>query len=207
MNITLAKPALAACAAALCALAAPSAHALFKVIGPDGRVTYTDRPPPASEGRVLPVNRETGVASDPQLPFALHQVAMRIPVVLYTTAECGDGSPMARALLARRGIPYSERTATSQEEREAWARIVGGSETPTLLVGSQSLRGFTPSAWDETLDVAGYPRSSQLPVTYQPPAPTPLIPPRADTPAPRTPPTTPRAPANEGGANPSGIRF
>ncbi|HEU4644591.1 MAG TPA: DUF4124 domain-containing protein, partial [Burkholderiales bacterium] len=41
-----------AAAAALFVLTVGAAHAQFKVVGPDGKVTYTDRPPPAAEGRV-----------------------------------------------------------------------------------------------------------------------------------------------------------
>jgi len=37
--------------ASLLMLAAASGQAQFKVVGPDGRITYTDRPPPAAEGR------------------------------------------------------------------------------------------------------------------------------------------------------------
>lgn len=190
--------------AALC-LGAAQAQGLFKTVGPDGRVTYSDRPPPASEGRVQPVNRETGRSSDPQLPYALRQVASRFPVTLFTSSNCGEACPMARSYLLRRGVPFAERAANTVEERESWATIVGGTEVPTLLVGSQSLRGFVPAAWDETLDVAGYPRTSQLPASYQPPTPTPLIPPKvvAQNPAP---PSLPAAPS-AADSNPSGIRF
>jgi glutaredoxin len=196
------KPVLLACALVL---AAPAAHALFKVVGPDGRVTYTDRPPLASEGRVVPVSRDTGAAIDNTLPFALRPVVARFPVTLYTSSDCGDACVMGRSHLSRRGVPFTERNASTQEEREAWSRIVGGAEAPTLQVGGQSVRGgFVPSAWDETLDVAGYPRTSLLPPTYQPPAAVPLIPPRAaPSPTPPTRPTT--APAAD--SNPSGIRF
>jgi hypothetical protein len=198
------RPALAAFAAAtLWALASTPAWALFKVVGPDGRVTYTDRPPPSSEGKVMPVNRDTGVASDPALPFALRQVVTRFPVVLYTAVDCGNACELGRALLSRRGIPYSERSATTTEEREAWERIVGGSQAPTLTVGSQSLRGFSPASWEETLDLAGYPRASQLPATYKA-AVAPLIAPRVAAPAPAAP---ARPQANETAPNPSGIRF
>ena len=39
-------------------LSAPPAFALYKVVGPDGRVTYTDRPPAIAGGeRVLPLGR------------------------------------------------------------------------------------------------------------------------------------------------------
>jgi glutaredoxin len=195
------KPALLAAALML---AAPAAHALFKVVGPDGRVTYTDRPPSSSEGRALPVNRDTGAVVDTTLPFALRAVVARFPVTLYTAIDCGDGCVMARSHLARRGIPYTERSASTLEEREQWMRIVGGGEAPTLQVGGQSIRGgYVPAAWDETLDVAGYPRNSLLPPTWQQPAALPLLPPR---PAPPTAPP-PAATRPEPAQDPGGIRF
>jgi len=185
-------------------LAAPAAHALFKVIGPDGRVTYTDRPPSPADGRVVNVDKE-GRASDPSLPFALRQVATRFPVTLFTASTCGDACALGRNLLSKRGVPFTERVAESDEEREAWPRLVGGSEAPVLKIGGQTLRGFTPVAWDETLDTAGYPRQSQLPANYQTPAPIPLIerkpPPKAAPEAPALP------PVGDNGSNPGGIRF
>ena len=194
---------LPACAAALL-LAAPAAHALFKVIGPDGKVTYTDRQPATSEGRVLPVNRDTGRASDPALPYALRQVAARFPVTLYTASNCGEACALGRSLLGKRGVPFAERTAETDEEREAWVRLVGGLEAPVLKVGEQILRGYAPVAWDEALNVAGYPRQSLLPANYQAPAPVPLAERR---PSPQRP-TAPAAPAApEPSSNPSGIRF
>lgn len=191
--------------AAALLLAAPAAHALFKVIGPDGRVTYTDRPPSPSEGRAMPVNKETGRASDPALPFALRQVATRFPVTLYTASSCGDACALGRNLLSKRGVPFTERTAATDEEREAWPRLVGGSEAPVLKVGEQTLRGYSPVAWDETLDTAGYPRQSLLPANYQAAAPVPLIE-RRVAPKPASP-AAPNAATDEPGSNPSGIRF
>lgn len=190
--------------AAALLLVAPAAHALFKVIGPDGKVTYTDRPPSPSEGRAMPVNKETGRASDPALPFALRQVATRFPVTLYTASSCGDACALGRGLLTRRGVPFIERTAASDEEREAWPRIVGGSEAPVLKVGEQTLRGYSPVAWDETLDTAGYPRQSLLPANYQAAAPVPLLERKA---APKAPAPAAAPAATEEPANPSGIRF
>ena len=194
--------------AAALALGAPSAHALFKVVGPDGRVTYTDRPPQASEGRVMPVNAETGRPTDPALPLALRQVATRFPVTLYTASNCGEACALGRNLLSKRGVPFTERTAETDEEREAWTRLVGGLEAPVLKVGEQQLRGFTPVAWSETLDVAGYPRQSALPPTYQAPPAIPLLERRPAAPPPsRTAPQGPGAPVVDPGSSPSGIRF
>lgn len=202
MKAVLLAPALAAALM----FAATSAHALFKVVGPDGKVTYTDRPPPASGGKVVPVNRDTGSASDPALPFALRQVATRFPVTLYTAANC-EPCGLARQLLARRGIPFAERVAESQEDRAAWERIVGGPEAPALRVGGQVLRGFNAGSWDETLDVAGYPRQSLLPANYQAPAAAPLVERRATAPNP-APQPLPAVPADQDiTPSPGGIRF
>jgi hypothetical protein len=104
-------------------------------------------------------------------------------------------------------VPYAERTAKTTEEREAWERIVGGTQAPTLTVGSQSLRGFAPAAWDETLDVAGYPKSSLLPASWQPPAPVPLIAPRAAAPNPVPLPLPAAREIERSSDNPAGIRF
>lgn len=203
MKAALLAPALAAALM----FAATTAHALFKVVGPDGKVTYTDRPPPATSGRVMPFSRETGSASDPALPIALRQVATRFPVTLYTSPDC-DPCSLGRQLLARRGIPFSERVADTIEDREAWQRVVGGLEAPALRVGGQMLRGFNAAAWDDTLDVAGYPRQSQLPPNYPAPTAVPLVdrrPPPGPNPAP---PQLPEAPRPQGdAANPGGIRF
>lgn len=185
-------------------VAAPAAHALFKVVGPDGKVTYTDRLPSSSEGKVMPVSKETGRASDLALPYALRQVATRFPVTLYTASTCGEACGLARSMLGRRGVPFQERVAETDEEREAWPRLVGGSEAPVLKVGEQTMRGFTPIAWDETLDTAGYPRQSTLPANYQAPAPIPLV---ERKPAPQKAAPQPTAPPVDNGSNPAGIRF
>lgn len=190
-------------------IAASPAHALFKVVGPDGRVTYSDRPPNAAEGKVQSVNRDGGGVSDSALPFALRQVATRFPVTLYTTSNCEPCS-LARASLVRRGVPFSERVAEAQEDREAWTRLVGGPEAPALRVGGQVLRGYTPSTWDETLDLAGYPKVSLLPSNWQPPAALPLVDRRASTGPNLTPQSlpVPSSPAQvDPRSNPSGIRF
>mgnify|MGYP003471887532 CR=1 FL=1 len=199
------QPLFAAFAAALL-IATPAAHALFKVVAPDGRITYTDRPPSAGEGRVMPVNPETGRASEPALPFALREVAARFPVTLYTASNCGDACAMGRSWLAKRGVPYTERIAETDEEREAWQRLVGGLEAPALKVGAQMLRGFTPASWQETLDTAGYPRQSLLPASYQPPAPQPLGERRPTAQRPAAP-QAPLAPAADAASNAAGIRF
>jgi glutaredoxin len=197
-------------AAAMVALgvAALPAHALFKVVGPDGKVTYTDRPPPAAEGRATTVNRDGSSAStDTSLPYALRQIMAKFPVTIYTASKC-EACDMGRNLLQRRGIPFAERAATTDEDREAWDKLVGGQEAPVLKVGGQVLRGFSATQWDETLDTAGYSRTSQLPPNYKAAAPEPLVL-RKTSSAPLPPVTAPAttpAPVDPQ-SNPGGVRF
>jgi glutaredoxin len=198
------RPAVALCCLLLAAL---PAHALFKVVGPDGKVTYTDRPPPANEGRATTVNRDGSSASaDTSLPFALRQVMAKFPVTLYTAAKC-EACDMGRALLTRRGIPFSERTATTDEDRAAWEKLVGGQEAPVLKIGSQVMRGFNASAWEETLDVAGYSRTSQLPPSYKAAAAEPLVPRQPARPPVAAPEAPPSPPPVDTGSSPGSIRF
>jgi glutaredoxin len=193
-------------------LAAGPAHALFKVVGPDGRVTYTDRPPNAADSKTQAVNRDGssgGASNVSALPFALREVATRFPVTLYSTSKC-EPCDLARAALVRRGVPFTERTAEAQEDREAWTRLIGGPEAPALRVGGQLLRGYNPLNWEETLDLAGYPKQSLLPASWRPPAAVPLVD-RATSRGPNLspqalPPAATPAPIDPG-SNPAGIRF
>lgn len=185
------------CSVAALALLAVPAHALFKVVGPDGKVTYTDRPPAASQGKVSGLTSSGAPAPDVSLPPELRQVSARWPVTLYTAPDCAPCDE-ARRLLRTRGVPHTEKAVMGDEDRAAWARVVGGSEAPGLAIGAQALRGLQVDRWHEYLDAAGYPRSSKLPPTYQFAAPLPLVP-RSTEQAKAAPPAPPAAPAAGGG--------
>lgn len=133
-------------AAALAAACAP-AWSLYKVIGPDGSITYTDRPPTASDARITSLGRngETTPLGDASLPLELRQANARYPVVLYATAECTP-CDSARALLQQRGVPYRERRIASDDDTLALERLTGARTVPALTVGQQVLRGLAPAA-------------------------------------------------------------
>ena len=63
----------------------------------------------------------------------------------------------ARNHLAKRGVPYTERNAS--REQDALKKLTGSLEVPVLVVGSQTLKGYLDSDWDAALDSAGYPRT------------------------------------------------
>lgn len=194
-----------AAAAALVAglLAALPAHALYKVVAPDGKVTYTDRLPDTSGGKVTPLNAAGNAAADSQaLPPELQKVVARYPVTLFVAANCTP-CDNARALLRQRGVPHSEKVVQSGDDADALQKLTGTRDVPTLMIGTQAVPGLDTQAWNGYLNAAGYPPQSMLPQGYQFAAPTPLQPPReAAAPKPIEP-----LPAAEPLRNAAGIRF
>ena len=147
----------------------------YKVVGPDGKTTYTDRPPALSGGKVSTVTTRGDSSSEVSLPLELRQATTRYPVSLYVTIGDCDPCTAARQLLRQRGIPYAEKQVLSAEDNLALERLSGGREAPTLGIGAQVLRGLAPEVWNSYLDAAGYPRESRLPANYQYPPATPII--------------------------------
>lgn len=193
-------------------LAAAASHAQFKVIGSDGKVTYTDREPSASEGKVIPLGNRNVVqaVTEPELPFEVRQAASKYPVTLFVTTTACEPCTSGRQFLKQRGIPFNERLVVSTEDSEALERLSGAREAPTLMIGSQVLRGYAAEVWASYLDAAGYPRESRLPATYQYRAATPIVERRESIPArseARPAPAAPAATTAPAAASPGGIRF
>ena len=116
-----------------------AAQAQYKVIGADGKVTYSDREPSPSDGRVSALGaRGSAPAPEPDLPFELREIVAKYPVTLYTASGTCESCVAARQLLKQRGIPFSERQVVSEEDNEALERISGSRDVPTLMIGSQA---------------------------------------------------------------------
>lgn len=183
---------LAAVLAALLVGHAAQAQQLYRSVGPDGRVTYSDKPPATTApNNRSPATGTTGssatpgtsstvggaAAGDAALPFELRQTVQRYPVTLYTSSDCVPCNS-GRNLLINRGVPFTERTISTSDDLAALHRATGNNENsmPQLTIGGQQLRGFSDSDWSQYLDAAGYPKASQLPASYRRPAVTPLVP-------------------------------
>lgn len=130
---------------------------LFRWVDSDGTVHYSDQPPPPSvkdvEQKKLTISVIEGSPT-----YELQQAVKNFPVTLYVT-DCGAGCNKARQLLSKRGVPYSEKNPNQQpESAEALKNIAGELVVPVLVVGnSQTLKGFEENAWNNALNVAGYP--------------------------------------------------
>jgi glutaredoxin len=190
---------------------------VYRIVGADGKVTFSDRPPPdakAAPAQAVPMANSGSGASTANLPAEVRQAAGRFPVTIYNGADCGP-CLTARSYLLRRGVPFTEKSIVTEDDVQALQRISGGTSMPFATIGAQHIRGFNEVEWSQYLDAAGYPRTSQLPASYRNPEPTPLVAAQQPRPA-AAPATTARAPVPQvetpapsepGPANPAGIRF
>ena len=156
-------------------LCAASAQAqLYKSVGPDGRITYSDAPPAAAR-RVEQKSLGGGASDTSNLPYALAEAVKASPVTLYSGAKCqpcDDG----RTLLKNRGIPFTEKTVNTNDDVIKLRQAGSDGQLPLLLVGRSKHSGYEAGAWGNALTAAGYPATSQLPNGYQFPRAEPVAP-------------------------------
>lgn len=146
------------CSALACTAGAAE---MYRWVDKDGKVHYTDSPPPATARKVEEKNLGgNNSVSAGDLPYATRMAAKNFPVTLYVS-NCGEPCTQARQHLAKRGIPYAAKNpASSQADADALKKLVGTPQVPVLVVGSASpLKGYDAASWDAALDAAGYPKS------------------------------------------------
>jgi glutaredoxin len=196
--------------------AAAFGQTIFRSVGPDGKVTFSDKPPLSAEpAKVSNASADAiGGAASTALPFELRQVVARYPVTLYSAPDCAPCAT-GRVLLNSRGVPFAERSVTTAEDAAALQRLSGESSLPVVSVGNQRIKGFSEVDWNQTLDAAGYPKSSVLPAGFRNPAVAPLVAvqklpdakPEASPPQTSEPASVAPTPAGPTPSNPAGISF
>jgi glutaredoxin len=206
----------------LCALVLPAAQAqgVYRVVGADGKVSFSDQPPSNAKSteKVGVAGTQTAGVTRPNLPYELQQLVAKYPVTLYATQGCGP-CDSGRSLLAARGVPHTEKTVNTPLDAAAFERISAENALPLLVIGGQQVKGYSATEWGRYLDAAGYPKTSLLPSGYRPPEAQPLAPLKtgSDAPTPATvAPThaaTPAQPVRKtpppatNANNPTGIKF
>ncbi|MBE0473199.1 glutaredoxin domain-containing protein [Rhodoferax sp.] len=153
------------------------AQTVYRIVGPDGQVTFSDKPPATPASKVTPLEnaRPTAAPVAPELPYVLRQVVGKYPVTLYSSSGACAPCDSARKLLTARGVPFSEKTIGTAQDAEALQKLSGGNAVPFLTIGTQHVAGFSTSEWTEHLNAAGYPQSNQLPANYRQAPPAPLV--------------------------------
>ncbi len=142
----------------LLATTAPVAQELYKSVGPDGRIVYSDKPP--AKGRIEKTMKFENLPSS-TLPasafsYVKQQRKMKVSsptnrptsaVVLYSAAWCGFCKE-AKAYLAGKGITYQEIDIDTNDGMVAFAQAGGDKGVPLLLAGDQRVQGFSLAAYD-----------------------------------------------------------
>lgn len=149
--------------AMLAASPAADAETLYKTIGPDGRVEYTDRPP--ADARQAKALNFADLPATP-LPDSVlryrEQLQKSLQNRLSNAAKPGGGPQLftaawcgycrkAKAHLAARGIAYREHDIDTPDGQLAFAQAGSASGIPLLLVGEQRVQGFSAAAYDAAL--------------------------------------------------------
>ncbi|HEX7271265.1 MAG TPA: DUF4124 domain-containing protein [Casimicrobiaceae bacterium] len=168
-------------------LAIAQVQQVYRYVDPEGRVVYSDKPPPpnARDAQAKRIGRNTIETSNLSYTSALAEE--RFPVTLYTFG-CGTICDTASALLNKRGVPHTVVDVGQGDGADKLKRLTGGLDAPALQVGDQFTTGFNENRWQSMLTDAGYPQTPAprtAPVGRAPsPPPTPAPVPNAAVEAP-----------------------
>ncbi len=135
---------------------------MYRYIDADGKVVYTDKPPPPSAKSVQPKRLGGNVIDTSEVPMAARMASERYPVTLYTF-DCGTLCQKAEALLNKRGIPFRAVNVSEPEGAAKLKSVASGNVAPVLQVGDKLVaKGLDEARWQAMLDEAGYPRTPPL---------------------------------------------
>jgi glutaredoxin len=128
---------------------------LYKSVGPDGKISYSDQPP--RQGQVVmsrifeagPTSSLPSSAADQleRMRSAKTAAAPAAGVVLYSAAWCGY-CQKAKAYLADKRISYREVDIDTKDGLTTFARAGSGKGVPLLTAGTQRVQGFSVAAYN-----------------------------------------------------------
>ncbi|MEQ1559550.1 MAG: glutaredoxin family protein [Methyloglobulus sp.] len=128
------------------------AQSFYKAVGPDGKISYSTRPP--AKGRIektlifenLPSSKVPNAGS--WQPATNPDITRTSGVVLYAADWCGF-CKKAKAYLASKNIIYQEINIDTVDGKGAFAQVSGGNGIPLLFSDGRRVQGFSSEAYDE----------------------------------------------------------
>jgi glutaredoxin len=151
--------------AALLLFVAQAATAeLFKIVGPDGKVTYADKPPfDAKTAKITEIKVESyngppqinPTAAKPDWAAILKrplygQQASAAGLVMYSAEWCGP-CKRAKKYMDAKGIAYVALDIDKNPEDKAECNRLGGGGIPLFLKGTKTMKGFSEAKLDSFL--------------------------------------------------------
>ena len=147
---------------------AAQAETLYKVVGPDGKTTYTDRPPTDAKSKTTTL--QFADAPSTPLPDSVlkYQAALQKSMqsrlaqarnvnaigatTLYSASWCGY-CKKAKAYLRANGIRYSEFDIDTADGGVAYFEAGGRRGVPLLLADGKRIEGFSDGSYDNFFSV------------------------------------------------------
>jgi len=116
-------------------LALPASAGVYKWTDAQGRIQYSDTPPPAAMATQLKLQSYTGPV---QVGRA---IGADSGVTLYPTEWCGV-CKRAKAFLKQNGVPFREWDVEKTDYGSVKFKQLGGSGVPLITVGAEKMMGF-----------------------------------------------------------------
>lgn len=125
------------------------AHAeVYKVVGADGRVSYTDKEPtPAEKSEKLKLQTYRGAPSVSSTNDAVKRVT------ILSAQWCGVCT-RAKAYMKSRNIDFEEWDVDKSDYARAKMNELGAKGVPVILVGKRKMTGFSEEGLEELLKSA-----------------------------------------------------
>lgn len=123
--------------------------AIFKVVGADGKVSYTDKDPQAATGKIEKLKMQTysGAPSVSSYNGSVRKVT------LLSAPWCGV-CRQAKAYMNSRKIAFEEWDIDRSEYARSKMQELGAKGVPVILMGKQKMIGFSPAGLDDMLKTA-----------------------------------------------------
>ena len=146
------KKIIVACALLACIPA--SAQQIHRWVDADGRVQYSDKPPPGVKSAPVQ-SRVSSYAGTPVVSGAPSVGTTRPEIKMYTTDSCGY-CRQAKAFFGRQGIRYTELDVEKSAVARGEYNRLGARGVPVILVGAQRMNGYSEERLAQMLKAAGY---------------------------------------------------
>ncbi len=140
-------------------LCAQAQQTVYRWVDKNGKVQFSDSPPPADAANPSQKTFGGGAVEQGQVPYATQIASQRFPVVLYVADDCGELCQQGRAYLGKRGVPFSEKNVKDKAVADEVKTMIGQVQVPVLKIGTGTVKGFNEELWVNALDQAGYART------------------------------------------------
>lgn len=121
---------------------------IYKVVGPDGKVSYSDKEPQAEKAEKLKIQTYSGTPSVSSLDASVKRVT------LFSAQWCGH-CRAAKAYFNKNKIAFDEWDTDKSYYAQRKMKEFGTKSVPVILVGNQKMIGFSPESFEAMRGKAG----------------------------------------------------